>query len=823
MLAVAKTRVQFVDVLRLIALAQMVNGHTLHAVLTPVVRGGAFYERYLWFRGLVSVAFMLAAGFAFHITTGARLLQQRDDRAGVRRRVLRAFELIAIGFLLRLPLASLLAFDVPALARGLLGLARIDVLPCIGVSLLVLEALAAVCRRPWQLVAASTSLAIGCALLVPWGASLPVQGGLAFVNGWLGPQGGSQFPLLPYAGYVFAGVALGALALPQGGRTEGSLPGPRLLAGGSLLLALGGLASWIPAARGAANAAALQSPAFLLQKLAAVTIAIGVLAYALRRLRALPAVLRVLSAETLAMYVFHLLVLYGEPFDLHRRAAESLQLGQALGVSALMLIATSGFGLAWHAFKGWHPARRVLPSGRATVLASVGLLSAALLLVATHVHAAPPQVNTNGTAYAIGGYDPVAYFEPSAPMRGKPQWRAQHAGATWLFASEAHRQAFVAAPGRYAPAYLGYCAYAAAQGRLVTIDPQAFAVVDGRLFLNYSLEVRAKWQAQRARFIELADAFFAKLTQRVSVRSIALTVADLDEAARFFVDALGFTREGAVRELQGPELAGLTGLPGARARRVALRLGRERIELIAYAQPAARPAPSDTHSNDLWFQHLALVASDIDASRARVLARGAAAISTQAQTIPRSNADAGGIRAFYFRGPAQHPLELIWYPRDKGMARWHAAGAGALLGIDHTAIAVADSERSRAFYVDLLGLSVAGHSFNQGREQAALSGVPGARVRITGLRGDDGPGLEFLEYEAPRGGRTAPSDTRPSDLWQTELTLAVSDLDSTLRRLRASGVRFVSDRVSDTRELVAGSTRGVIVRDPDGHAVRVVQ
>ena len=80
-------RVHFVDVLRLIALAQMVNGHTLHAVLRPELRSGDFYSGYLWFRGLVSVAFMLVAGFAFHITTVARFEQHKADPAAMRRRL----------------------------------------------------------------------------------------------------------------------------------------------------------------------------------------------------------------------------------------------------------------------------------------------------------------------------------------------------------------------------------------------------------------------------------------------------------------------------------------------------------------------------------------------------------------------------------------------------------------------------------------------------------------------------------------------------------------------------------------------------------------
>jgi catechol 2,3-dioxygenase-like lactoylglutathione lyase family enzyme len=308
-----------------------------------------------------------------------------------------------------------------------------------------------------------------------------------------------------------------------------------------------------------------------------------------------------------------------------------------------------------------------------------------------------------------------------------------------------------------------------------------------------------------------------------SVRSVALTVADLESATRFFADTLGFTRVEGPVALSGPEFAQLTGIPGARAHSEKLELGREQIELVAF-EHAGREIPDDSHSDDLWFQHVALVASELDSVRERVRASGAEAISEAPQTLPLSNPAAGGIRAFYFRGPSRHPLELISYPPGKGQARWHTHAA-PLLGIDHTAIAVADTERARAFYEDVIGLHAVGKSFNYGSEQEALSGVPGARVRITGLRGPAGPGVEFLQYEAPPGGRPMPADTRANDLWHCEITLAVRDLDRTVERLRAARAHFVSDRAGAgaiARMSPAGG-REVAVLDPDGHALKLVE
>lgn len=139
-----------------------------------------------------------------------------------------------------------------------------------------------------------------------------------------------------------------------------------------------------------------------------------------------------------------------------------------------------------------------------------GPLALAFVLVAATASA---QVNTNGGPSAIGGYDPVAYFTDHASVRGTPEHAFDWHGAHWLFASEEHRALFAASPARYAPAYGGYCAYAAADGRLVSVDPSAWHVEGGRLFLNYSLEIRTRWLADRAHFIAEADRRWPELSR----------------------------------------------------------------------------------------------------------------------------------------------------------------------------------------------------------------------------------------------------------------------------------------------------------------------
>jgi catechol 2,3-dioxygenase-like lactoylglutathione lyase family enzyme len=194
------------------------------------------------------------------------------------------------------------------------------------------------------------------------------------------------------------------------------------------------------------------------------------------------------------------------------------------------------------------------------------------------------------------------------------------------------------------------------------------------------------------------------------------------------------------------------------------------------------------------------------------------------QRLPDWNPNAGGIRAFYFKDPDGHPLEILWFPPGKGDARWQRPGDQLFLGIDHTAIVVADTERSLACYRDTLGLRVVGSSENHGPEQERLNNVFGARLRITTLRAVAGPGVELLEYLTPRDGRPAPADARANDLahWQTRLV--VSDAKAAHRAVRNGACgETISGSVVALGEPRLGFARGTLLRDPDGHALQVVQ
>ena len=106
---------------------------------------------------------------------------------------------------------------------------------------------------------------------------------------------------------------------------------------------------------------------------------------------------------------------------------------------------------------------------------------------------------------AVKGYDVVSYFIDNKAVKGDKKLQIEWQGANWRFASQANLDAFKANPEQYAPQYGGYCAYAVSQGYTAGIDPEAFAVVGGKLYLNYSHSIADKWQADRDNYILLAD------------------------------------------------------------------------------------------------------------------------------------------------------------------------------------------------------------------------------------------------------------------------------------------------------------------------------
>jgi catechol 2,3-dioxygenase-like lactoylglutathione lyase family enzyme len=322
------------------------------------------------------------------------------------------------------------------------------------------------------------------------------------------------------------------------------------------------------------------------------------------------------------------------------------------------------------------------------------------------------------------------------------------------------------------------------------------------------------WQLIKAIFISSLAA-----AQVVKVEAVGITVKEMDRSLKFYTEVLGFKKV-ADSEYKGREFEKLQGVFGLNIRVVRLQLGDEFIELTDYLTTGGRSIPEDARSNDLFFQHIAIVVSDMDKAYRQLRKYNVEHVSTSPQTLPKTIPAAEGIKAFYFHDPDDHNLELICFPKGKGQEKWQHSNGKTFLGIDHTAIAVSNTERSHKFYQDLLGVERKGDSWNKGIEQEHLNNVEGASLHITGYRAANGPGIEFLQYLSPGPGKPYPADSRSDDLWHWQTTLVVDNAVTLYNKLMAEGYIIIS------KELVYQHVndqhiRSFIVRDTDGHAMLI--
>lgn len=141
----------------------------------------------------------------------------------------------------------------------------------------------------------------------------------------------------------------------------------------------------------------------------------------------------------------------------------------------------------------------------------------ALFVLATSpaapVHAADDPVYQTFRGTAIDGTDPVAYFTQGRPVEGSSKYTFDWKGATWKFSTAENRDKFAAAPEKYAPQYGGYCAWAVSQGYTASTDPDAWKIVDGKLYLNYSKSVQRKWEGDIPGNIKSGDANWPKVLE----------------------------------------------------------------------------------------------------------------------------------------------------------------------------------------------------------------------------------------------------------------------------------------------------------------------
>ena len=295
----------------------------------------------------------------------------------------------------------------------------------------------------------------------------------------------------------------------------------------------------------------------------------------------------------------------------------------------------------------------------------------------------------------------------------------------------------------------------------------------------------------------------------VVIDRIILIVSDLDRAEDDYVGTFGCTVEH--RADIEPSLTRVLCLPDARGRRSLLRLGRERIELLEFADSAGRPYPPDSTSTDLWFQHMAIVVNDMTRAHRRVMANPRfRPISRDGPVrLPDSS---GGVTAFKFRDRDGHPLELLAFPERRVPRAWRD-GDGPFLGVDHTAIGVADSARSTRFFGAVFGFAAGIRTENCGPEQAALDDVEDVCVSVTRLAPDlPAPRLELLRYRVGTR-RPIPPATASNDIAATHSAVRVASLDPIAAALARRGTPLADhDRMT-----LRPGMRAALITGPDGH------
>jgi catechol 2,3-dioxygenase-like lactoylglutathione lyase family enzyme len=288
---------------------------------------------------------------------------------------------------------------------------------------------------------------------------------------------------------------------------------------------------------------------------------------------------------------------------------------------------------------------------------------------------------------------------------------------------------------------------------------------------------------------------------------IRLVAAQPEQLAEFYESAFGFVPTTSA-PTAAASLAKLLGKPNATVRSLTLRLGEQEIELVGF-HAVGRSFPTVAGWSPL-FQHFAIVVADMAAAYARLRAQpGWDAISIGGpQVLPPT---AGTVTAFKFRDLEGHPLEMLAFSPERTPEHWKRRRAGVAVGIDHSAISVADTGRSIVFY-ERFGLSRVGGSLNFGPAQEKLDDIPDVRVEVTALapQSHPTPHVELLCYRG-RYDRTGQS-LAVNDVAATELVFAVDD-DAALYAIAAENRDACLSGPVTCKD---GPTRALF-RDPDGH------
>jgi uncharacterized membrane protein len=341
-----------IDVARVMATMFMVQGHTLDVLLAPAYRGGWFYNTWLFLRGLTAPTFLLLAGFSFMVSAMKHWDSYLDWTPAFFRRIRKFAIFMLLGYAMHLPVRSFR--DLASLdAAGWRGWFQVDVLQCIGLTLLLLQFLVLFCRKPERCAQISLAACAGVVFLSPLTARVEWANylGLPFAS-YLNFRTGSLFPLFPWSGYILLGSAVGYASVrwrEQSHRLlRRTLPaaGLGLIIAGSLLTPFfSGADFWT------------SSPGLFLLRAGGVFLLVAATAYVTSLVKIPVHPTQSLAQESLSIYFAHICILYGSVWNTGLRQTVGATLTAfptALSALSLMCLMTA-FGLSWHWFKKTEP------------------------------------------------------------------------------------------------------------------------------------------------------------------------------------------------------------------------------------------------------------------------------------------------------------------------------------------------------------------------------------------------------------------------------------------------------------------------------------
>lgn len=350
----------FVDLARFVAVLMMIQGHTIDAVLLPEARTGTLHWMWAFNRGLTSCLFLLLSGFVFTIATLRHWPAHLVPGPPVWRRIRRFGLFLLIGYGLHFPVnrLSLLAGMNDERWQSFLV---VDVLQCLAITLLGLQALVMVTRTPRRYAVAAGALGVTVVMTWPlvWRADwsfLP-----ASIAAYLTPHTGSLFPLVPWSGYVLLGAVLGTVYVRRSQTDLGTFTRRYLLGGGAAFLLLAYLTPRLPVAPLGPTAFWVDSPAQFFMRAGFVLLLLALAAGASRIIGHRPPLVHALAQESLTVYALHLVLVYGSILNdgLYQRIGQVLGWGPAIALALAMWALMAAWALGWNWLKRRHPLSRV--------------------------------------------------------------------------------------------------------------------------------------------------------------------------------------------------------------------------------------------------------------------------------------------------------------------------------------------------------------------------------------------------------------------------------------------------------------------------------